>query len=280
MTGVTFLDRVCAEAIERVAAAERIEPLDALRDRAWATPSPPAFAAALADGGIIAEVKRASPSRGVIAENRDAAMQARAYVDGGAAAVSVLTEPAHFGGSLDDLAAVAGAVDAPVLRKDFILTGYQLFEARAAGAAAALLLVGALDDARLAELLDTARDAGIDVLIETHDAEEIARASVVLAGVERDHPWVVGVNARDLTRLSVDRNRFAALAGMLPENVVVVAESGVSGPDDVEDYRRVGADAVLVGEHLMVADDPMTATRTLVEAVRRSPAIATLSHPI
>ena len=264
----TFLARVCAEAAERVATSARTEPLAALRDRAVATPSPPSFGAALG-GGIIAEVKRASPSRGVIAAGRDAVAQARAYVDGGAAAISVLTEPAHFHGSLDDLAAVAAAVRVPVLRKDFVVDPYQLYEARAAGAAAALLLVAALEQARLLELVHATADAGVEALIETHDADEVARAADVVAEVGGDHAAVVGVNARDLRRLSVDRSRFAALVDGLPHGIVIVAESGVTGPDDVAAYRRAGADAVLVGEHLMVADDPVAATRVLAAAAAR-----------
>lgn len=262
-----FLARVCAEAVERVATSARAEPLAAVRDRAAATAPPPPFGAAL-DGVIIAEVKRASPSRGVIAAGRDAVAQARAYVDGGAAAISVLTEPVHFHGSLDDLAAVAAAVPVPVLRKDFVVDPYQLYEARAAGAAAALLLVAALEQARLLALVHAAADAGVEALIETHDAGEVARAAEVVAEVGGERPAVVGVNARDLRRLSVDRSRFAALVKGLPDGVVVVAESGVTVPDDVVAYRRAGADAVLVGEHLMVADDPAAATRALADAAR------------
>lgn len=262
-----FLARVCADAVERVATAARTEPLAALCQRAAATPPPPAFGAVL-DGGVIAEVKRASPSRGTIAAGRDAVVQARAYVDGGAAALSVLTEPEHFLGSLEDLAAVAAAVPLPVLRKDFVVDAYQLYEARASGAAAALLLVAALEQARLVELVHTAADAGVEVLIEAHDADEVRRAAEVAARVAG--PAVIGINARDLRRLSVDRSRFAALVDGLPDGVVVVAESGVTGPADVVAYRRAGADAVLVGEHLMVAEDPTATTRGLVDAARRA----------
>lgn len=260
-----FLTRVCDEARDRVAAAARAEPLAALRDRAAATPPPPAFGAAL-DGGIIAEVKRASPSRGVIAAGRDAAAQARAYATGGAAAVSVLTEPAHFHGALDDLCAVAAAVPVPVLRKDFIVDSYQVFEARAAGAAAALLLVAALEQAHLVELLHAADEAGVEAMIETHDADEVARAAAAVARVGGGRSPVIGVNARDLRRLSVDRSRFAALVDGLPDGAVVVAESGVTGPDHVAAYRDAGASAVLVGAHLMLAHDPVAATRALVDA--------------
>jgi indole-3-glycerol phosphate synthase len=264
--------------VERVAASARTEPLAALRARAAATPAPPSFGVALG-GGIIAEVKRASPSRGVIAAGRDAVAQARAYVDGGAAAISVLTEPAHFHGSLDDLAAVAAAVPVPVLRKDFVVDPYQLYEARAVGAASALLLVAALEQARLRELVHAAADAGLEALIEAHDADEVARAAAVVAEVAGECSVVVGINARDLRRLSVDRSRFAALVDGLPDGVLIVAESGVTGPDDVVAYRRAGADAVLVGEHLMVADDPATATRALVAAARGAGRSSNLSDP-
>lgn len=271
----SFLARVCAEAVERVAAAAASEPFARLRERALAMPPPPSFAAALT-GGVIAEVKRASPSRGVIAADRDAVAQARAYAEGGAAAISVLTEPAHFHGSLDDLAAVAGAVTVPVLRKDFVVDPYQLFEARVSGAAAALLLVAALDDARLAELAAAAVEAGIEVLIETHDAAEVERAAALVTGLPTVPAPVVGINARDLQRLSVDRSVFAGLVDALPPGAVVVAESGVTGPADVAAYMGAGADAVLVGEHLMVADDPTAATAALAEAARTSHG----SHPV
>jgi indole-3-glycerol phosphate synthase len=261
-----FLAQVCAEAHARVAAARRDEPLDALRARALATVPPPPFGSALRGGRIIAEVKRASPSRGVIVDACDAVGQAAAYVTGGAAAVSVLTEPEHFHGDLRDLHAVAATVDVPVLRKDFVVDPYQVYEARAAGAAAALLLVAALDQARLETLLDTARNAGIEVLVETHDVAEAERAAAALAAVPPDAAPVVGVNARDLRRLSVDRGVFSAVVGALPDDAVVVAESGVNGPTDVERYVRDGADAVLVGEHLMRADDPAAATRALCAA--------------
>jgi indole-3-glycerol phosphate synthase len=271
-----FLAHVCAQATTRVAAARRHESLDALRARAVATPPPPQFGAALRGGRVIAEVKRASPSRGVIAGDCDASAQATAYVAGGAAAVSVLTEPEHFQGDLNDLHSVAAAVSVPVLRKDFIVDPYQMFEARAAGAAAALLLVAALDQPLLVALLAAARDAGIEALIETHDVAEAERAAAALSALPRgDRAPVIGVNARDLRRLSVDRGVFAAVVGALPTGVVVVAESGVDGPADVERYVSEGADAVLVGEHLMRTADPAAATRTLVEAAARAPSPTT-----
>jgi len=273
MTAVSgFLAQVCAQAVTRVAAARGHEPFDALRARASATPPPPEFGAALRGGRIIAEVKRASPSRGVINANCDAGAQAGAYAAGGAAAVSVLTEPEHFGGRLRDLSDVAAGVAVPVLRKDFVVDPYQLFEARAAGAAAALLLVAALEQQQLVTLTAAARDAGLETLIEVHDVAEAERAAAALSALPHgDRAPVVGVNARDLRRLSVDRGVFAAVVGALPAGVVIVAESGVEGPADVERYVDEGAEAVLVGEHLMRAADPVAATRALVDAARRTP---------
>lgn len=279
-----FLTHVCAQAVARVAAARQRESLDELRTRALATPAPPAFGDVLRDGRIIAEVKRASPSRGVIAAGCDAVAQARAYVAGGAAAVSVLTEPEHFHGDLRDLEGVAAAVSwtegsgarfagrnvaVPVLRKDFVVDPYQLYEARAAGAAAALLLVAALEQDRLIALLAAARAAGIEALIETHDVVEAGRAAAALSALPHsDRVPVVGVNVRDMQRLSVDHGVFATVVGALPRHAVVVAESGVNGPADVARYIGDGADAVLVGEYLMRAADPAAATRELAEAAR------------
>ena len=264
-----FLTHACAEAQTRVAAARRHEPFDALRDRAATTPPPPAFGEVLRGGRIIAEIKRASPSKGVIAAGRDAVAQAHAYVTGGAAAISVLTEPQHFHGALEDLRRVAAATAVPVLRKDFVVDPYQLYEARAEGAAAALLLVAALEQTQLVALIDAARDAGIEALIEIHDVAEAERAAAALAALPRgDRAPVVGVNARDMQRLSVDRGVFAEVVGALPARAIVVAESGVQGPSDVECYVARGADAVLVGEYLMRAADPAATTRILVDAAR------------
>lgn len=275
-----FLAQVCAQAVTRVATARRQESFDALRARAAAMGSPPEFGVALRGGRIVAEVKRASPSRGVIVDDCDAAAQAGAYVAGGAAAVSVLTEPEHFHGDLGDLRSVAATVAVPVLRKDFVVDPYQVFEARAAGAAAALLLVAALEQQQLVSLLAAVRDAGIEALIETHDVAEAERAAAALSALPRgDRAPVVGVNARDLRRLAVDRGVFAAVVGALPPGVVVVAESGVEGPADVERYISDGADAVLVGEHLMRAEDPAAATRTLVDAAAGAPVPSTDSAP-
>jgi indole-3-glycerol phosphate synthase len=209
---------------------------------------------------VIAEVKRASPSQGPIAPGLDAAAQATAYQRGGAAAVSVLTEPTRFAGSLDDLAAVS-ATGVSALRKDFIVDRYQIWEARAAGAAAVLLIVAALDDRTLAGLHDEAALAGLDALVEVHDVEEAARAAAIGARI-------VGVNARNLRTFEVDPEAFARLRASLPAQALAVAESGISTPEQIREAAACGADAVLVGESLVRAADPAAAVAALVAAGR------------
>lgn len=268
---MSFLAEACAQARDRTAAAAAVEPLPALQARAAARPDPPGFAAALAAAGtaIIAEVKRASPSRGPLAAIPDAAALARAYAAGGARAVSVLTEPRHFRGSLADLEAVA-AVGLPALRKDFVIDRYQVWEARAAGAAAVLLIVAALDDHALAGLLAETAAAGLDVLVEAHTAGEAARAAAAHAAAATGRPLVLGINARDMATLEVDLTLFARLRDAVPADAVAVAESGVRGPDDVRAYLAAGADAVLVGEHAATAPDPAAAVAALA-AVTTAP---------
>ena len=263
-----FLDIACAESHRRVADAAAREPLEAVRDRASGTAVPLSFGDALASRGVsvIAEIKRASPSRGHLADIPDPAALAAAYEGGGAAAVSVLTEPQHFRGSLDDLQAVASAVQIPALRKDFLVDPYQVWEARAAGAAAVLLIVAALSDTDLAALLAEAWAARLDVLIETHDADEIARAAAAHSAAGAVGPLIVGVNARDLKSLAVDGERFAQLRSALPAAAISVAESGIRGPADVTRLAALGADAVLVGESVATAADPGAAVRALAQA--------------
>jgi indole-3-glycerol phosphate synthase len=262
LTLATYLDELLATARERVAVARAAEPLAALRARAEATPPPPSFRAALTGDGVavIAEVKRASPSKGPIAPDLDAAAQAAAYRDGGAAAVSVLTEPSRFAGSLDDLAAVA-ALRVPALRKDFLVDASQVWEARAAGAAAVLLIVAALDDATLSSLLATVEAAGLDALVEVHDEAELVRAAA--AGAR-----IIGVNARDLRTFAIDQDAFARLRPAFPAGALAVAESGIATPEGVHAAATAGADAVLVGEHLVRASDPRAAVMELVAAGR------------
>ncbi len=213
---------------------------------------------------VIAEVKRRSPSKGHLADIPDPAVLAAAYAAGGADAISVLTEQRRFGGSLDDLRTVRAAVPTPLLRKDFVVTDYQLLEARAAGADLVLLIVAALDDAELRDLHDTARGLGLTVLTEVHDEAEVERALAVGADV-------VGVNSRNLKTLQVHPDTFGRLAPGLPPHVVKVAESGVSGVADAERFAGEGADVVLVGEALVKDGDPRAAVAAM-KAVRTTAA--------
>ncbi len=234
---------------------------EALEQVAWHTPAPRGrqFAEALRRPGavnVIAECKRRSPSRGVLQAAYDPAAQARAYARGGAVAVSVLTEPAFFDGSLEHLSAVRAAIDLPCLRKDFVVDGYQLLEARAAGADAVLLIVSALDDERLARLLAQAQALHLAALVEVHDEGELARA--VDAGAT-----IVGVNNRNLRTLAVDLDVSARVAARLPAGVTAVSESGVGSAADVARLRDLGFHAFLIGERLMVAPDPEDALRRL-----------------
>ena len=266
-----FLQQVCAEAVERVKLAEAAVPVTVLRDRAASLPPATSFADALASPtsgsvAVIAEVKRASPSRGHMTDIPDPAGLATSYVRGGASAISVLTEPAHFAGALADLEAVTNAVQAPVIRKDFIVSDYQVWEARVAGAAAVLLIVAALSDAQLVDLMRTAADAGLDCLIETHSAGEVARGVVAHGLSDTGRRLILGVNARDLVTLEVDRGHVARVRADadLPAGSLLVAESGIRGHADVAEYTALGADAVLVGEHVATSADPEAAVRALL----------------
>jgi indole-3-glycerol phosphate synthase len=261
-----FLARASAEAHDRVAEALRLVPLAELR-RAPVAPVPSLHAALSAPGvRIIAEIKRASPSRGHLAWVPDPAAQAAAYARGGAAAISVLTEPAHFHGTLADLSAVVAAVDVPVIRKDFVVDPYQVWEARRAGAAALLLIVAALDDDALVALLEQTAAAGLDALVEVHDVAEATRAAAAYTAASRAPRAIVGVNARDLATLEVDPGRFAACVEALPAGAIAVAESGVHGAEQVSAAGAAGADAVLVGEHVVTSAEPEAAVRRLAEA--------------
>lgn len=208
---------------------------------------------------VIAEVKRSSPSKGALAAIADPAALARDYEAGGASVISVLTERRRFGGSIEDLEAVRRAVDIPVLRKDFIVTPYQVWEARAAGADVVLLIVAALDQEVLVSLVERVHSLGMTALVEVHDADEVQRA--VDAGAR-----VIGVNCRDLRTLQVDRDQFARVVPLIPDGIVRVAESGVRGPHDVLAFAREGAHAVLVGESLVTGGDPRGAVANLVAA--------------
>lgn len=256
--------------LDAIIAATR-ETLPALQSRrraleraALAAPQPASFASALRRPhvALIAEVKRRSPSAGPINAGLDPVGLARAYAAGGAAAISVLTDGPFFGGSLADLEAVTRAVTTPALRKDFILDDTQLFEARAAGAAAVLLIARVLSDDDLRRLHRMADDLGLGVLVETHTADEIERA--LAAGAS-----VIGVNARDLDSFTIDRDAAWALLGLVPPGCLAVAESGMASVADVGAAAAAGADAVLIGGALAAHGAPEVAARALAGVVRR-----------
>ena len=259
---MSVLDELVAGALEDQRTRELTVSLEDVKKAALAAPAPIDATRWLkrADGiPVIAEIKRASPSKGHLSDIPDPAALAREYEKGGASAISVLTEGRKFLGSLDDFDKVRAAVHIPVLRKDFIVTDYQIFEARAHGADLVLLIVAALDDAQLKHLLDLAHELNMTVLMETHTREEIERARK--AGAK-----VIGINARNLKNLKVDVNKYNELAADLPDDVIKVAESGVFGAVEVEDYARAGADAVLVGEGVATADNHGLAVERLVKA--------------
>jgi indole-3-glycerol phosphate synthase len=255
------LDEILAGVREDLAVREAQVPLAEIKQRAAEAPPPrDAYAKLRAPGvGVIAEVKRASPSKGALAEIPDPAELAKEYAAGGARCVSVLTEGRWFGGSLDDFAAVRAAIDIPMLRKDFVVSSYQVHEARAYGADLVLLIVAALDQNTLSGLLDRIESLGMTALVEVHDEEETDRA--LEAGAR-----VIGVNARNLRTLEVDRTVFERIAPGLPAEVVKIAESGVRGPHDLIRYASAGADAVLVGEGLVTQKSPRDAVAELVTA--------------
>ncbi len=250
---MTFLSDILARKRDEVEAARRAVPEVELRARARDRAAPRPFEAALSLRGgparVVAEVKRASPSAGAIRAGLDAVAQARAYATAGAAAISVLTDGPGFGGSLADLAAIRGAVEVPLLRKDFVLDRYQLLEARAHGADAALLIVAALAEPALRSLVEACGELGLGALVEVHDEREIEAA--LRAGAR-----VVGVNNRNLRTFAVDLSVSERLLPGLPADVRGVAESGVRSADDARRLRRAGAANLLVGEALVRAADP------------------------
>lgn len=259
---VTVLDEIIAGVREDVERRMAEVPIDDLKARAaTATREAVDVAALLKEQAVavIAEVKRSSPSRGALADIPDPAALAAEYEAGGAHVISVLTEERRFSGSLADLAAVRKAVDIPVLRKDFIVTSYQLWEAKAYGADMILLIVAALDQRALECLVERTYSLGMTPLVEVHDGDEVPRA--LDAGAR-----VIGVNARDLRTLEVDRQQFAKVAPLIPDNCVRIAESGVRDAHDLIAYAEHGADAVLVGESLVTGKDPRAAVHDLVTA--------------
>jgi indole-3-glycerol phosphate synthase len=258
---VSVLDDILEGVRADLAARQRSVPLDRLKEAADRAPAPRNPCAVLKgeDVSVIAEVKRASPSKGALAAIADPAALAADYEAGGACVISVLTEPRRFGGSLEDLAAVREAVRVPVLRKDFMISSYQLWEARAHGADLALLIVAALEQNALVSLVERAVSIGLVPLVEVHTDEELDRA--LDAGAT-----VIGVNARNLATLEVDRSVFARLAPRIPDQVIKIAESGIRGPHDLLAYAAAGANAVLVGESLVTGRDPRSAVADLVTA--------------
>lgn len=257
------LERICAEKRRAVAQAKAARPETALRREAQRQAPPRGFLAslerALAQGryGLIAEVKRASPSRGLIRADFDPAALARAYAQGGATCLSVLTDEPYFQGKPEHLEAARQAVNLPVLRKDFMLDPYQVVEARAIGADCILLIMAALDDAEARALAAAARDWGMDVLVEVHDRSELDRAL-------RLEVRLIGINNRNLKTLKVDIKVTEELAAGLPPDRLLVSESGLTTPADLARMARVGARCFLVGESLMRASDVEAATRALL----------------
>src|SRR5262249_43422993 len=258
-----ILDDILARTRADLAARKAQKPLNELEKGLPKGPTARSLAKALRPGAAgasvtcIAEFKRKSPSAAWIGEGGRAAEVARQYAAAGAAALSVLTDEPFFGGSLDDLMAAHAATTLPVMRKDFIIDAYQLAEARAAGADAALLIVAALTDAEISALLAVGTVYGLELLVEAHDADEVARA--VRAGAT-----VIGINNRDLKTFGVDRELATRLRAQIPADRVVVAESGIRDASDVARLRDAGVDAMLVGESLMRAEDPGAKLRALL----------------
>jgi indole-3-glycerol phosphate synthase len=256
-----LLETIVAATRRIVEVREAEEPIAVLAERAAAIPSRKGrFEAALSrvDGdNVIAECKRRSPSKGVLREDYDPVAIATGYAAAGAAAISVLTEPTFFDGSLDHLKAVRAALDVPLLRKDFVVSEYQLLETKAAGADAVLLIVAALRPAELKVLHDHARRHGLDVLVEAHDAKEVAIA--IDAGAR-----IVGVNNRNLRTLQVDVHASEALIAQMPKEVIAVSESGLKTAADLARLKALGYRAFLIGERLMSAADPGAALADLL----------------
>lgn len=260
----TFLEKVTAEARERVTQAREFNYFSKLTRRAEKRRDerlPQGFHTALARRdrtNIIAEIKRSSPSKGVIRGDIDVARLARSYAAGGAAAISVLTEPKHFDGSISDLVAAARTVEIPILRKDFIVDEYQIVEAAAAGASAILLIVASLSNDELHNLHAVATELGLDILVEVHDAAELQTAIDLGAAI-------IGVNNRDLHSLEVSLDTSRRLIEHRPDGVLMVAESGLTSRDEIQELRELGYDGFLIGETLMRSTDIAETLRRLGE---------------
>jgi indole-3-glycerol phosphate synthase len=255
---MSWLEELVAGAREDSRRRQQQVPLEALRASLVTRDGARPFSEALVRPGLslIAEFKRRSPSAGEIRPGAEVAEIVGAYERGGAAAISVLTEERHFGGSVDDLRAAREASDLPILRKDFIVDRYQVFEAAASGADAVLLIVAGLDDEPLAALYAEARELDLDCLLEVHDEADLERALVIGADV-------IGINNRNLNDFTVDVETTVELLTDVPAGKTVVSESGYGGRDQLDELERIGVDAVLVGEALMRAADPETQVREL-----------------
>ena len=260
---MSVLDDIIVGVLEDLKEREDRVPLSRVKEIEQSVPEAKDALGALrnSDGAvkIISEVKRSSPSKGALAQIPDPAALASVYEAGGASVVSVLTEQRRFHGSLADLDAVRAAVDIPILRKDFIVTPYQIHEARAHGADLVLLIVAALEQNALVSLLERTRSLGMEALVETHSRLEALRA--LDAGAS-----IIGVNARNLKTLEVDRSTVEQVIDVIPQDVVAVAESGVAQAHDVFEYAKWGADAVLVGEALVTSGDPLSSIQDMVSA--------------
>ena len=258
----TILDQIVEVKARELERRTRDEPLEALKERIQSLPVPANLSGALMGDGLrlIAETKKASPSKGLLRDDYDPASLAKCYVENGAAAVSVLTEVDHFQGSLEHMSAVkevVGPLGAPVLRKDFVFDPYQVYEARAYGADALLLIVAILTPERLRELLEVSQSLWLQALVEVHDAAELQAA--LDAGAE-----IIGINNRDLRTFNTDISLTDRLASLAPRGKIVVSESGIHSHDDMIRLRRGGAHAMLVGEAIVTAPDPGAKVRELI----------------
>jgi len=254
-----MLDKIITQKREEIEQRKKALPLAYLRERIAQQKAPLDFALALKGDhvGLIAEVKRASPSRGILHPNLKPVQLAKTYVAGGAKAISVLTEADYFKGNIDDLAAIRQEVALPLLRKDFILDPYQIYESRAYGADALLLIAAILSQAQLEELLSLSHSLASKCLVEVHNENEVEMA--LLSGAE-----IIGINNRDLDTFFVDINTTRRLRPLIPQQRIVVAESGIRSRSDVEKLEEWRIDAMLVGEALVAADDVLAKMRELV----------------
>jgi len=246
-----FLDKIVAEKLDEIKQRQKITPLAELEAAIKEKPTPLDMAAALSGDSLclIAEIKRASPSRGVLSPNLDPVKLAQTYAQCGAAAISVLTESRYFGGSGEDLEAIRRELPKiPLLRKDFILKPYQIYESRAWGADALLLIVAILDDSQLKELLSLSHELGMKCLVEVHNEEELKRALAINAEI-------IGINNRHLDTMAVDINVTQNLRPLIPPGQIAVSESGIKGREDIQRLRELGVNAVLIGEALVTASD-------------------------